>query len=107
MRPLINLALRQDNEEAADLRELIPTVRYDARTVQQNAGPLERFAALSCQVLLLGGTRSIGYLRTGLDALSKVLPNARRVTFDHIGHLAADDSGKPSVVADELRSFFG
>src|SRR5262245_57617631 len=107
MRPLINLALRQDNEEAADLRELIPTMRYDARTVPQSAGPLERLAAVSCQDLLLGGTRSIWSLRTGLDALSKVLPQARRVTFDHIGHLAADDSGKPSLVADELRTFFG
>jgi pimeloyl-ACP methyl ester carboxylesterase len=40
------------------LRELIPTMHYDARTVSDAAGPLERFAALPCDVLLLGGTKA-------------------------------------------------
>jgi len=34
-------------------RELIPTVRYDAQTVNGAAGPLERFAGLSCEILLV------------------------------------------------------
>jgi pimeloyl-ACP methyl ester carboxylesterase len=32
-------------------RDLIPTVHYDARTVLDAAGPLDRFAGLSCEVL--------------------------------------------------------
>jgi len=34
-------------------RELIPTVRYDAQTVNGAAGPLERFAGLSREILLV------------------------------------------------------
>jgi hypothetical protein len=33
-------------------------VHYDAMTVMGAAGPLERFAALGCAVLILGGSRS-------------------------------------------------
>jgi hypothetical protein len=50
-------------------RELVPTLRYDAQTVKGAAGALERFAALSCEVLLLGGSRSARNLTASLDGL--------------------------------------
>ena len=86
--------------------DLIPTVHYDAITVAEAAGPLERFARLGCEVLLLGGERSNKSLRDAVDGLAAVLPGARRVTFPRVGHTAADNSGKPELVAAELRSFF-
>ncbi len=62
-------------------RDLVPTLRYDARTVNSAAGALERFAALSCEVLLLGGSQSARNLSASLDGLSGVLPGATRVVL--------------------------
>lgn len=87
-------------------RELVPTVRYDAQTVNGAAGPLERFGALSCDVLLLGGSRSARNLTASLDGLGRVLPGARRVMFRGAGHTAPDNSRQPDRVAAALRDFF-
>jgi pimeloyl-ACP methyl ester carboxylesterase len=88
-------------------RELIPTLRYDAQTVSDAAGPLDRFAALSCDVLLLGGSKSARNLTASLDGLGSVLPNAKRVVLHGAGHTAPDNSRQPDRVAAELRRFFG
>jgi pimeloyl-ACP methyl ester carboxylesterase len=87
-------------------RDLIPTMHYDARTVLDAAGALNRFAGLSCDVLLLGGSRSARNLTAPLDGLNAVLPRARRVTLPGTGHTAADNSGKPELVAAQLQAFF-
>ena len=88
------------------LRELISTVPYDAQTVNGAAGALERFGALSCEILLLGGSTSARNLTASLDGLSRVLPDARRVVLHCTGHTAPDNSQKPDRVAAELRRFF-
>ena len=87
--------------------DLIATIHYDAIVVAEAAGRLERFATLGCEVLLLGGKRSNKSLGAAVDGLAEVLPGARRVTLSRVGHTAADNSGKPELVAAELRSFFG
>lgn len=87
-------------------RDLIPTMHYDAQTVLGAAGPLDRFAGLSCEVLLLGGSKSARNLAAALDGLSVVLPRARLVTLPGAGHTAADNSGKPELVAAQLGAFF-
>jgi hypothetical protein len=58
-------------------------------------------------VLLLGGSKSPKYLKSALDALGAVVPHARRVELRGVDHLAADNVGKPQLVAAELRRFFG
>lgn len=88
-------------------RELVPTVRYDAQTVNGAAGALERFGVLSCEVLLLGGSRSARNLTASLDGLSRVLPGARRVVIRGAGHTAPDNSRQPDQVAAVLHDFFG
>jgi len=88
-------------------RELIPTVGYDGQTVRDATGELQRFSDLSCDVLLLGGSRSARNLTASLEGLSNVLPDARKVIIRGVGHTAADNSGQPSRVAMELRRFFG
>ena len=90
---------------AVSPRELISTIRYDARTVMQAEGKLERFSVLTCEVLLMGGTRSNRPLTATLDGLSRVLPNARRVVLPRVGHTAADNSGRPFLVARPLLAF--
>jgi len=87
-------------------REMIPTVRYDAQTVNAAAGPLERFGGLSCEILLLGGSRSASNLTASLDGLCQVLPGARRVVMRGTGHTAPDNSRHPDRVAAALRGFF-
>jgi pimeloyl-ACP methyl ester carboxylesterase len=97
---------RAPRDGAMSPRELIPTVGYDARTVNGAAGPLERFAALSCEILLLGGSRSARNLTASLDGLTRVLPHARRVVLRGTGHTAPDNRGQPDRVAAELHRFF-
>ena len=62
---------------------------------------------LTTDVLLLGGQKSLSYLKDALDALSFVLRQAKRIEFRGLGHTAADNGGKPEVVAKELQGFFG
>jgi pimeloyl-ACP methyl ester carboxylesterase len=91
---------------ASSLRDLIPTVKYDGQTVRDATGPLERFSGLSCEVLLLGGSRSARNLTASLDGLANVLPRARKVILRGTGHTAADNGGQPHRVASALRGFF-
>jgi len=109
--PLIKLGIRLDGRanrprDYVPLGDLIPTMRTDAVVVRQATGPLARFAAVRAETLLLGGDRSAAYLKTVLTGLEPVLPRVRRVTLHGVGHLAADNTGKPQLVAAQLRSFF-
>jgi pimeloyl-ACP methyl ester carboxylesterase len=88
------------------LRALVPTMHYDAQLVIESEGTLPQYAGVPAEVLLLGGSQSPRYLRQSLDALSGVLPHARRVELAGVGHLAADNSEKLELVARELRGFF-
>jgi pimeloyl-ACP methyl ester carboxylesterase len=88
-------------------RELVPTLRFDAQTVNGAAGALERFGVLSCAVLLLGGSRSARNLTASLDGLRRILPDARRVMIAGAGHTAPDNSRQPDQVAAALHDFFG
>jgi len=87
-------------------RDIISTVHNDAQTVLDAAGPLDRFADLPCEVLLLGGSMSARNLAAPLDGLSAVLPRADRVTLPRAGHTAPSNNGKPQLVAAHLRAFF-
>lgn len=108
--PLMSLAIRAEAKETKNgdvpLQVLIPTMRYDAQLVKEMEGPLERFRAVKTSVLLLGGSKSATYLKDALDGLSMVLSQAQRVVLPGLGHLAADNGGKPERVAQVLRRFF-
>jgi hypothetical protein len=56
--------------------------------------------------VLLGGNKSPAYLKMALDAISAALPQAKRIEFPGVGHLAAENGGKPELVAKELHRFF-
>ena len=86
--------------------ELIATQHFDMRLVQDMADTAADYAALEAQVLLLGGTKSPGFLGAALEQLAGVLPHARRVTFSGLGHTAPDNDGDPKRVAEALRDFF-
>jgi pimeloyl-ACP methyl ester carboxylesterase len=108
--PLMSLALRADRRTAepgaVPIAELIPTMRSDSRTIGEGQQLIPRFSGLSSEVLLLGGARSARPLRAGLAGLGALLPQARRVILPRVGHLAADNSGRPELVGAALRVFF-
>lgn len=102
--PLLGLAFRAG--EGRRIGELVPTMRLDAAVVEDAAGPFGVYRSVTAETLLLGGERSPAYLTGVLNGLEPVLPRVRRVTLSGVGHLAADNSGKPGMVAAELRKFF-
>ena len=104
MIPLMGLAFRAGR--GRQIGDLVPTMRLDAAVVEDAAGPLGTYRAVTAETLLLGGERSPAYLKGVLNGLEPVLPRVRRVTLSGVGHLAAVDSGRPELVAAELRKFF-
>jgi len=109
--PIMTRKLKKSDARARQLgvqpmSEVIPAMRRDIRIVEDSKGPIDRFRAMKCDVLLLGATKSPQYLKTALDELNIVLPNARRVTIPAVDHAAATNRGKPELVANELRTFF-
>ena len=100
---------KKASSDTVTMRMLAPTLHYDFQLVIEMDGALESFRALRADVLLLGGSKSPAFLKGALDALEKVLPQARRVELEGLGHEAsgnADRRGNPERVAQELRRFF-
>ncbi|GIE99068.1 alpha/beta fold hydrolase [Paractinoplanes rishiriensis] len=106
--PLAALFLRAERwSGTGEVGRLVPTMLLDAAVVEDASGPFDRYAAITAETLLLGGARSASYLKRVLTGLEAVVPRVRRVTLDGVGHLAADNHGKPGLVAAELRKFLG
>jgi len=92
----------------APLEELLPAMRYDFQIVGEMSQQIRMFKALNKEVLLLGGTRSPGYLLLALSELERTLPDASRRIFaglDHSGPWNADRGGSPLIVAKAIHSF--
>lgn len=105
-----DLLLRFDADRVAPgdtpIAALVPTMQYDARIVKEASPHLERFRALRSDVLLLGGSESAAFLGAAMDAIEEILPRRSRVVLPGVGHTAADNHGKPEMVAAALRAFF-
>ncbi|MFI6047384.1 alpha/beta fold hydrolase [Nocardia sp. NPDC051321] len=108
LKPVLALALRMDGggDGQVALRDLVPTGRYDIELVRSVGDQWNRIAELRCDTLILGGSKSVGYLRDALDRLHTVLPDARYVTLAGVGHTAAFTDEQPELFAAELRDFF-
>jgi pimeloyl-ACP methyl ester carboxylesterase len=106
MRLAIPAEARQTPPGDVSLQVLIPTMHGDAQVVMDAAGDLHRYRDLAIDVLLLGGSRSPRSLKRALDVLEVTLPRAQRVEIAHVGHMAADNGGRPERVAPLLRRFF-
>jgi len=81
-------------------------MHYDFILVNEMRGKIDRYKGLQADLLLMGGTRSRPFLKIALNYLSGILPHAQRVIFPGLGHTAADNDGKPEVIAEELKRFF-
>ena len=94
------------------MRTLAPALGYEGRLVRELTGALDRYATLTNDVLLLGGSRGLPWIKPGLDALDATIPSSTRVEFAGLDHGGTADAGpagpagKPATVAPELRRFF-
>lgn len=108
--PLINKAInvqfKKVTGDVVPLKALIPTMHYDTIIVNDAIGILEKCRDLHADLFLLGGEKSQPYLKMALEAIRKVVPRAKCTEFRGVGHLAADNGGKPGLVAKELIVFF-
>jgi pimeloyl-ACP methyl ester carboxylesterase len=109
--PLINFAIKAEGkkvkaDDEVSLKELIPTFHYDAKLVIESEEIIDKCADIKSDILFLGGRKSQSFLKEILDTLSSILPQAKRTELTGLGHTAADNGGKPEVVAKELRTFF-
>lgn len=102
---LLRLGVKPDPDGPAP-RDLLPTVPYDLRVVADAEDLPERLGEVRSRVLLVGGTKSAEFLARALDHLQAGLPASQRVILGRLGHIAADTSEHPALVADPLREFF-
>jgi len=110
--PIMNRTIKADEKKTRkegdmSLKALIATMPYDIQVVNDSNNMIEECKGLKAKVLLLGGKKSQPYLTQTLDALKAVIPQSKRIEFRKLGHTAADNDGRPELVANELRSFFG
>jgi hypothetical protein len=77
------------------------------------AGTIGAFAEVPADLLILGGSKGLPFLKPALDALAQTLPHNRRAEFPGLDHGGSSDAsgtnpggGKPEIVAQEIRRFF-
>jgi pimeloyl-ACP methyl ester carboxylesterase len=96
------------------MRKLAPTIHYEGALLAEMAGTADAFRAVTADVLLMGGSKGLPFLRPARDVLERTLPHCRRVEFPGLDHGATSDpsrtnpGGKPetvALVAREMRSF--
>ena len=106
---------RQAGPDAITLRKLAPTVHYEGALIVELAGRFGEFRDVAAEVLLLGGSKGLPFLKPSRDALEQVLPQCRRIEFDGFDHGASSDpsavnsTGSAEAVAriaGEVRTFF-
>ncbi|GHO71568.1 alpha/beta hydrolase [Ktedonobacter sp. SOSP1-52] len=114
---LTNATIKSEDKKAKPeditMRKLAPTLHYDGLLLAEMSGKLESFRAVNAEVLLLGGSKGLPFLKPSLDALEKTLPHvAKRVEFPGLEHGGSNNptqtnrGSKPELVAQELRQFF-
>jgi hypothetical protein len=93
----------------AALRDLAPTLRYDAACLGDGAPPADRLAKVEQPVLLSTGATvdphsaglPVDFFGAAADAAAALLPDARRLTIEVAGHVA-----DPALLAPRLAGFY-
>jgi pimeloyl-ACP methyl ester carboxylesterase len=114
---LTGMSMKSEDKKAASdavtMRQLAPTLRYEGVLLAEMAGTIGTFAEVPADVLLLGGSKGLPFLKPALDALAQTLPRNQRVEFPGLDHGGSSDAsstnpggGKPEIVAQQIRPFF-
>jgi len=108
----------EDKKAAPDgitMRKLAPTIHYEGVIFAELAGAVDSFRDVRAEVLLMGGSKGLGWLAPARDALAAALPHSRRVEFPGFDHGASSDpsntnqGGRSEIVAQvarEMSAFF-
>ncbi|HWK91223.1 MAG TPA: alpha/beta hydrolase [Luteimicrobium sp.] len=106
--PLLRLLLRFQRPAPGEVstEEVVRAMHHDMALVTELAETTADYAAVTADVLLLGGGKSPAYFDVTLAALAGVLPHVQRVTLSGMTHNDADNDGDPARVADLLEPFF-
>jgi len=106
--PLLGLVMRLQRPAAgqASTEDVVRAMHHDMALVTELADTTPDYAAVTADVLLLGGAKSPAYFEVTLTALAQVLPHSRRVTLSGMTHNDPDNDGDPARVADLLEPFF-
>jgi pimeloyl-ACP methyl ester carboxylesterase len=109
-------ALKSEDRSAkashVTMRQLAPTLHNEGVLIKEMDGRLNSFADVGAEILLMGGSKGLSYLRPAMSALETVLPVSSRVEYDGLDHGGASDpsqlnsNGSPAVVAPDLRRWF-
>ena len=103
---VLELDARNVKEGDLTLKELMPTFHNDVLLVNETKGTIVDFKDVSAEVLLLYGSKTFLFIKHSIDALNEVLPHVERVEVQGIDHAAAEDAtGKPEIVAHEIKKF--
>jgi pimeloyl-ACP methyl ester carboxylesterase len=100
---------RRGSGQYAPMRELVPALQYDFAIISEASSQIPKLAGINCDVLLLGASKSPRLLKSGLDAVLQVLPDAQHIELPEARHGAAwnaNRGGKPATVAPPLRDFY-
>ena len=116
---LTEMAMKREDRKAAPdaitMRKLAPTIHYEGVLIAEMAGTVDAFRTVTADVLILGGSKGLPFLKPARDSLGRTLPRSRRVEFPGLDHGASSDpsttnpGGKPEIVAQvahEVRTFF-
>lgn len=107
---LVNLMMRTqakaDKDHEVTLKELIPTFYHDRIIVRDAAHLLAEVGRVQADTLLMQGGKSQPFLGETIRQLLGAIPNVALVKFPRQGHMAADNTGDPTSVANELLKFF-
>jgi len=106
--PLMGKFVEKHDAKPGDVKfkELLPTFRNDYRIVSEAENLIDEAKNLKADVLLLSGSKSPRYLKDILKKLGENIRRARLIEFEGVGHTAADNNGKPEMVAAALKIFF-
>lgn len=103
---VLEIDARNIKADDIKLKDLLPTFHNDVVLVNETKGTIENFKEVTAKVLLLSGSKTFLFLKHSLDALNEVLPNVVRVEVQGIDHAVAEDAtGKPEIVAQEIKRF--
>jgi pimeloyl-ACP methyl ester carboxylesterase len=100
---------KKKEEDEITLKDLAPTIGYDFKILDQCKDDVERWKDIEMEVLLMAGHKSPGYIKSGADAVERVLRNVKRVGFKALNHgavLNKEYGGKPGPLAEEMKKFF-
>jgi pimeloyl-ACP methyl ester carboxylesterase len=100
---------KKAKKDDVTMRMLAPTIHNDFNLSFELEDKHEYYRAIDAEILLLGASKSPPYFKIALDALTKIIPHAKRIEFAGLHHGASGNSnrgGKPEQVAHELLRFF-